>query len=98
MPLPVPQGPVGNIVVQVIGGSCDIAVDGTSVGVRSEYVAKVNVGDHTVTCTVPGATPLRDEVTVRERGRPSLVTFTLKKLVRTPPEPAPKSQMPWLKR
>ncbi len=86
---------MGRLVVQVLGGTCDIAIDGVSVGVKSEHSANVHAGSHTVTCTVPSATPLRDEVTVELRGRPALVTFELGKSARTvPPKAVVNARLP----
>jgi hypothetical protein len=61
--------------VAVVGGTCDIAIDGKSYGNKAGLTEMVRVGDHMVTCTPSGGPSQRQEVMIRERVRPVPVTF-----------------------
>ena len=69
------EGP-GTLVVVVLGGSCALAVDGASRGVRASVTEKVPPGSHSVTCTPKGKTPRSRRVTV-EAGKKAVAMFKL---------------------
>lgn len=55
---------VGEILVVVNGGNCDISVDGTSHGVANQHRMKVGAGEHTVGCAPEGKAAQTQKVTV----------------------------------
>jgi hypothetical protein len=46
-----PAATEGTLKVQVVDGSCDIKIDGVSVGTSNAAEKKVSVGTHEVSCT-----------------------------------------------
>lgn len=67
----------GVLVAVILGGTCQLTVDGWSQGARSSLRVRVEPGAHVVSCTPPGKATRTHEVRVA-RDRPGIVSFKLR--------------------
>jgi hypothetical protein len=64
------------VVAVVLGGTCALAIDGTSRGVGKSFSANVAPGPHTVTCAAKGRAPQSRSVRV-QAGQKAVASFQL---------------------
>ncbi len=91
---PPPAEGGGNLVIQVVDGTCVIKIDEEDYGEQAQVNAQVTAGEHVVTCTPKVGDVQTHNVTVVEGGDPTTVVFTVttgteSKTVPVPPEGRP---------